>query len=205
MRFRLTPNTTEFYVLFSQAASNMRASVLALQDLVENFSDLQAKHERVKACERKGDELTRSVLRNLDSTFVTPFDREDIQALAEGMDNVVDDVYHLSEVLVLVPINGVLDELRQQVVIMAQMVETAVEAVDRLHNMRGLRPLLDKIDALESEGDGVYRQCLARLFSGEFEALDVVKWKDILGSAEDAIDRLEDVADVIGSILVKHA
>jgi len=205
MRFRLTPNTTEFYVLFSQAASNMRATVLAFQDLVEGFTDLQAKHDRVKACERKGDDLTRSILRNLDSVFVTPFDREDIHALAEGMDNVVDDIYHLSELLVLVPIAGVLAELREQVGIMTQMVDTAVEAVDRLHNMSGLRPLLDKIDALESEGDAIYRKGLARLFSGEFEALDVIKWKDIIGSAEDAIDRLEDVSDVIGSILVKHA
>ena len=205
MRFRLAPNTTEFFVLFSQAASNMRATVLALRDLVEDFTDLEVKHERVKACERKGDELTRSIKNNLDTTFVTPFDREDIHALAEGMDNVVDDIYHLSEVLVLVPLAGVLDELREQVAIMLEMVDTAVEAVDRLHNMRDLRPLLEKIDAAESRGDAIYRKSLARLFTGEFEALDVVKWKDIIGSAEDAIDRIEDVADTIGSILVKHA
>ena len=205
MRFRLAPNTTEFFVLFSQAASNMRATVLALRDLVEDFTDLDAKHERVKACERKGDDLTRAIKTNLDTTFVTPFDREDIHALAEGMDNVVDDIYHLSEVLVLVPLAGVLDELREQVAIMLEMVDTAVEAVDRLHNMSGLRPLLEKIDAAESRGDAIYRKSLARLFSGEFEALDVVKWKDIIGSAEDAIDRIEDVADTIGSILVKHA
>jgi uncharacterized protein len=205
MRFRLAPNTTEFFVLFSQAASNMRATVLALKDLVEDFTDLDAKHERVKACERKGDDLTRSIKTNLDTAFVTPFDREDIHALAEGMDNVVDDIYHLSEVLVLVPLAGVLDELREQVTIMLEMVDTAVEAVDRLHNMSGLRPLLEKIDAAESRGDAVYRKSLARLFSGEFEALEVVKWKDIIGSAEDAIDRIEDVADTIGSILVKHA
>ena len=205
MRFRLAPNTTEFFVLFSQAASNMRATVLALRDLVEDFTDLETKHERVKACERKGDDLTRAIKTNLDTTFVTPFDREDIHALAEGMDNVVDDIYHLSEVLVLVPLAGVLDELREQVAIMLEMVDTAVEAVDRLHNMRDLRPLLEKIDAAESRGDAIYRKSLARLFSGEFEALDVVKWKDIIGSAEDAIDRIEDVADTIGSILVKHA
>ena len=205
MRFRLAPNTTEVYVLFSQAASNMRATVLALRDLVEDFTDLAVKHERVKACERKGDELTRAILHNLDTTFVTPFDREDIHALAEGMDNVVDDVYHLSGVMVLVPLAGVLDELREQVVIMVEMVDIAVEAVDRLHNMNGLRPLLDKIDAAETRGDAVYRKGLARLFSGEFEALDVVKWKDIIGSAEDALDRIEDVADTLGSILVKHA
>ena len=129
MRFRLAPNTTEFFVLFSQAASNMRATVLALRDLVEDFTDLDAKHERVKACERKGDDLTRAIKTNLDTAFVTPFDREDIHALAEGMDNVVDDIYHLSEVLVLVPLAGVLDELREQVAIMLEMVDTLAPTV----------------------------------------------------------------------------
>lgn len=205
MRFRLTPNTNEFFVLFSQAASNMRASVAALQDLVENFTDVQTKHAKVKACERRGDELTRSILQNLDTTFVTPFDREDIHQLAEGMDNVVDDVYHLSEVLTLVPIKAVLPELRSQVAIMANMAETALEAVDRLHSMSGLRPLLDKLDGLESEGDAVYRQSLAHLFSGELDALEVLKWKDLIEAAEGAIDRLEDLGDHMGSILVKHA
>ena len=205
MRFRLTPNTNEFYIQFSQAASNMRAGVLALQDLVEGFTDIQAKHDKVKACERKGDDLTRTILRNLDSTFVTPFDREDVHALADGMDNVIDDVYHLSEVLVLVPIDGIMDELREQVRVLVKMVDTAVEAVDRLHNMSGLRPLLDKLDALETEGDVIYRKALVRLFNGELSALEVIKWKDLIAAAEGAIDRLEDVGDTIGSILVKHA
>jgi uncharacterized protein len=205
MRFRLTPNTTEFYVLFSQAASNMRTGVLAFKNLVEDFTDIQAKHEKVKACERKGDDYTRTIMQNLDTTFVTPFDREDIQALAEGLDNVLDDVYHLSEVLVLVPIDGIRPELREQVVIMEKMADTTVEAVDRMHNMSGLRELLDRIDGLETDGDAVYRKALVELFSGKLETLDVLKWKDIISAAENAIDQLEDVADTIGSILVKHA
>ena len=205
MAFRLTPNTNEFFKLFAQAASNMRATVLALRDLVEDYSDVQQKHEKVKACERKGDELTRTILRNLDSTFVTPFDREDIHKLAEGMDDVVDTVYHLSEMLVLMPIKGIMPELREQVAVLTKMVDTAVEAADRLYNMSGLRPLLDKIDAFETEGDAVYRRSVARLFSGELEALEVLKWKDLISAAENAIDRLEDVGDTMGSILVKHA
>ena len=205
MRFRLTPNTTEFYVLFPQAASNMRAGVLAFKDLVDDFTDIQTKHERVKACERKGDEYTRTVLHNLDSTFVTPFDREDIQALAEGLDNILDDVYHLSEVLVLIPLDGIRPELREQAVIMEKMADVTVEAVDRLHNMNGLRELLDRIDALETEGDTIYRKALVALFSGTLDAIEVLKWKDIISAAEGAIDQIEDLGDAIGSILVKHA
>lgn len=205
MRFRLTPNTTEFYELFIEAGANLQRAVTGLQDLVEHFDDLEARHKELTACERKGDELTRTILHRLDTTFVTPFDREDIHALAEGIDNVVDDIYHLSEVMVLIPLDAVLPELRQQAAIMGRMAATLVEAIGGLDTMHGIRPLIDKIDIDESEGDRVFRQALGRLFSGEFEALDVIKWKDILSSAEDAIDEIEDVADIIGSILVKHA
>jgi uncharacterized protein Yka (UPF0111/DUF47 family) len=107
--------------------------------------------------------------------------------------------------LVLVPIDGIMPELREQVGVMAKMVEATVEAADRLYNMSGLRPLLDKIDAGETEGDAIYRRSVARLFSGELDALEVVKWKDLISAAENAIDRLEDVGDTMGSILVKHA
>jgi uncharacterized protein Yka (UPF0111/DUF47 family) len=88
---------------------------------------------------------------------------------------------------------------------MEKMADATVEAVDRLHNMSGLRELLDRIDALESEGDAVYRKGLVELFSGKIDALEVLKWKDIISASESAIDQLEDVADTIGSILVKHA
>lgn len=205
MRFRLAPSNDEFFVLFSQSASNLVATVAGLRDLVENFSDLQSKHARIKDCERRGDELTRAILRNLDTTFVTPFDREDIHSLAEGLDDVVDDVYQLSEVLALIPLREMLPEFREQVVVMAGMAETTVELMDRLHDMKGLRPLLERIDALETEGDHIYRRTLGRLFAGDLETLEVLKWKDLVEAAEDALDKMEDVADTVASILVKHA
>jgi uncharacterized protein len=205
MKFRLTPNTDEFFVLFSQAASNMAATVDAFSALVNDFTDTDARHTAVKAAERKGDEITRSLLKSLDTAFVTPFDREDIHALAEELDDVVDDVYHLSEMLTLVPIQTVIPELKEQVEVLRRMAAVTVEMVDRLPNMKGLRPLIEQIDAMETEGDMIYRRAVGRLFSGEFETLDVLKWKDIIESAENAIDRLEDVADTVGSILVKHA
>jgi uncharacterized protein len=205
MKFRLTPNTDEFFILFSQAASNMSATVEEFSKLVNDFTDTDARHVAVKACERKGDELTRSLLKSLDSAFVTPFDREDIHALAEQLDDVVDDVYHLSEILTLVPIHSVIPELKEQVEVLRRMAGVTVEMIDRLENMKGIRPLIEQIDGMETEGDAIYRRAVARLFSGEFETLDVLKWKDIIESAENAIDRLEDVADTVGSILVKHA
>jgi uncharacterized protein Yka (UPF0111/DUF47 family) len=86
-----------------------------------------------------------------------------------------------------------------------RMATATVELIDHLAAMKGMRPMLDEIDSLESQGDQIYRRTVARLFSGELPALEVLKWKDIIQSAEDAIDAIEDVADTVASILVKHA
>jgi predicted phosphate transport protein (TIGR00153 family) len=205
MRFRLVPSNDHFFDQFSEAARNACECVTRLRDLADDFTDLDAKFQRVKETERRGDELTRDILRSLDTTFVTPFDREDIHALAENLDDVVDDVYHLSEVMVLVTLESILPELREQIDVMVSMATRIVEVIDRLESMKNMRPLLEEIDALESHGDEIYRRTLGHLFSGQFETLDVIKWKDIVQAAESAINRLEDVADVVASILVKHA
>lgn len=205
VKFRLTPNTDEFFVLFSTAASNMEKTVKAFSTMVHDFTSLEEKHSIVRTGERVGDDLTRQILQLLDGAFVTPFDREDISALAEELDDIVDDVYHVSELLSLLPISSVIPELVEQVDVLVQMSGKVVELIDRMALMKGLRPLIDEIDQLETAGDRIFRRALVRLFSGELDALEVLKWKGIIESAEHAIDRLEDVADTVGSILVKHA
>jgi predicted phosphate transport protein (TIGR00153 family) len=205
VRFRLVPSNDEFFAVFSDAARNLAACVGHLGRAVADPSSISTLHQEVKACERRGDEFTRDLLRRLDSTFVTPFDREDIYALAEGIDDVVDDVYHLSELLFLVPIQEMLPELEEQAAVLGRMAECTVTLIDQLEAMKGLRPMLEEIDALESQGDQIYRKTVARLFSGELPALEVLKWKDIIQSAEDAMDAIEDVADTVASILIKHA
>lgn len=205
MRFRLVPSNDEFFEQFNRAAVNLQTSVQALRGLVEDFTDVDAKHARVREAEKVGDQITRDILRNLDTTFVTPFDREDIHALAEGLDDVVDGIYHLSEVLTLVPIHAMLPEFREQVAVMDEAAAAVVELFGGLSAMKGLKPVLEQIDSLETAGDQIYRRTLGRLFSGELDALEVLKWKDLVESAEDTIDKIEDVSDVVATILVKHA
>ena len=205
MKFRLSPSTDEVFDLFQRAAQNMDESAKALERLVSDFTDLEAKHAEAKDHERKGDEFIRALMHNLDRSFVTPFDREDIHALAEDIDNVVDSIYHLSEMLVLIPLDSILPELSEQVAVMVRMTAASVELVSRLKSMKKMRPLLDEIDELESEGDAIFRRAVVRLFSGQLEALEVLKWKDIIEAAESTLDIIEDVSDTVASILVKHA
>jgi uncharacterized protein len=98
-----------------------------------------------------------------------------------------------------------LPELKEQADLVVQCAEETQALLARLESMRGVQPHLDAIDRLESEGDAVHRRILARLFGGEFEALDVIRWKDVIESMEGALNTLEDISDIVESIVLKHA
>ena len=204
MRFRLVPTDDRFFGLFSDSARNIEECSRHLRDHLRNPTDSQG-FSRVIDCETRGDELTSAILHRLDTSFVTPFDREDIHALAEEMDDVVDDMHAVAALMGMMSLNEALPEVLEQAELIVRMSEKTVELIGNLESMKGTKPLLDDIDKLESEGDAVYRRTLARLFSGEFEALDVLKWKDIVTAMEAAMNALEDISDVVESIVLKHA
>jgi predicted phosphate transport protein (TIGR00153 family) len=205
LRFRLVPSDERFFTLFNRAAMNAAECARRLRDIVNEFEDVEVKHRKVVECERRGDELTDEILHRLHGTFVTPFDREDIHALAEELDDVVDDILAVSDLLKLLSIDAVLPELAEQADLLVQMADQTVGLVGRLKSMRGTSPFLVAIDQLESEGDAVYRRTLGRLFSGEYDALEVLRWKDIVEAMEAAINTVEDISDVVESIVLKHA
>lgn len=203
MRFRLLPTDDGFFELFDQAAANAATCARHLRDVVRE-GDADG-HERINEAEHRGDELTKAILQRLNSTFVTPFDREDIHALAEELDDVVDDIQTVSKLMLLVQVSTSLPELGEQADLLVAMAESAEKLVGRLESMKGVQEHLDAIDRLESEGDAVYRRILARLYSGELEALEVLRWKGIVEALEGALNTIEDISDVVESIVLKHA
>ena len=205
MRFRLVPTDEKFFELFCDSASNAARCARALQGLVGDLERMSDHLEVVRGYERQGDELTRGILRRLNSTFVTPFDREDIHALAEELDDVVDDMLAVAALLNVVHPQDLLPELKEQADVLVQMADVAVELMGRLESMKGVQPHLDAIDRLETEGDRVYRRALARLFSGEYPALEVLKWKDVIEAMEAALNTIEDISNVVEAIVLKFA
>ncbi|MEY2425468.1 MAG: uncharacterized protein QOI61_1040 [Actinomycetota bacterium] len=205
MRFKLVPTDDRFFDLFSEVAENVAESARRLQDLLDNFDDLEGRHRRIIECEQRGDALTTEILTRLNTTFITPFDREDIHALTEELDDVVDDVLAVSHRLQLTGVTKPIVELQQQAELLVKMANETVLLMARLKSMKNVQEHLDAIDRLESEGDSVYRATQARLFSGEFEALDVMRYKDVVEAMELALNTLEDVSNVVESIVVKYA
>jgi predicted phosphate transport protein (TIGR00153 family) len=204
VRFRLLPTDDRFFELFADAAANVAECAVHLREVVAGGG---GGVEKIVACERRGDQITRDILQRLNTSFVTPFDREDIHALAEELDDVVDDVL---EVIHKLDLGGALDlstvpELKDQADLLVAMADEVVELIARLEPMKGIQPYLDTVDRMESEGDVLYRHALHRLLSGDFDPILVIRWKDVIESMEGALNTLEDVSNVVESIVLKHA
>jgi len=205
VRFRLVPTDEGFFPLFNQAAENLADAARQLRDLLAEFENVRTKHAQIDDCERRGDQLTTAILRRLDSSFVTPFDREDIHALTEKLDDVVDDIQAVSELLLLHDVEEPLSGVGEIVDVLVKAAEANVSLIAKLPKLKGLEADLEAIDRLESEADRLYRQTVAHLFSGDFNAFDVLRWKDIVEAIEDAVNKVEGVSDIVEGIALKHS
>jgi predicted phosphate transport protein (TIGR00153 family) len=204
MRFRLMPPDRAFYDLFDEAAQNVAESARLLRDLLGDVDSSEVR-EALTVCERRGDELTACILARLRQTIVPPFDPEDIHRLAEHVDDVVDNMDKAGKLLLLHQVTEPLSELLELADLLVKSAEANVALFAKLPTLRNLGPELDAIDRLESEADRVYRRSVARLFSGEFQAFEVLKLKGIVEVIEVAVNSIEKVSDVIEAIAVKHA
>ena len=205
MRFRLVPRDDEFFPLFDQAAENLADCARLLRDLVYQFEDVHAKHARINECERKGDEVTRTILRRLDASFLAPFDREDVHELTEQIDDVVDDIQAVSDLLLLHDVDEPLVEVREMADVLLKAAEANVALIAKLSRLRGIEPELEAVDRLESEADRIYRRTVAHLFSGDFNAFDVLRWKDIVEAIEASVNGVENISDIVEGIALKHS
>ncbi len=204
-RFRLVPTDEGFFDLFQSAAANCRDCADAVAKLIASIAEPGEQFEQVKACELRGDALIVDLLRRLDASFVTPYDREDIHALAEELDDVIDDMVSAASLMELVPEGEPLPELGELGDTMVATADVFAALIDCLRTGTGGRFRLERIEHLKRQGDAISRRAMGRLFSGEFEALDVIKWKDVIEALDKSLDAFEDASDVVEGILVKNS
>ena len=206
MKLKISNRPDAFFGLFSESAENLRIAAELLQDLIGDYRDVDLKAQRIADREHEGDEVTHAIIRLLNTTFVTPMDREDIYQLATALDDVMDAIEAVSDLFVLHRIESPLPEMRAQIDVLVLAARQAEKALAELPKMKReqLEPYWIEINRLENEGDRLYRRAIADLFSGEHRAMDVLKWKEVIENLEEALDGLENVANIIESTVLKH-
>ena len=205
MRFRLIPRDESFYPLFDEQATIAADTAQLLASFLTTLPISADAVESVVGAEKKADGVLRDVRSRLESSIVTPFDPEDIQSLANSLDDVVDEMRAAADSAFQHNIGKPLPGIGEQLRLLCAITAKNVELVKGLRTLRNLNPLIDEIERMESEADTAYRTTMAELFSGRHDALDILRWKDVVEAIERAIDAVEDASDEVQSIAVKHA
>ncbi|WP_020578157.1 DUF47 domain-containing protein [Actinopolymorpha alba] len=205
MRFRITPVDTTFYDLFAKSASILVDGARLLAELLADDNDRVETARLMKDAEHRADEATHEIIRRVNSTFVTPFDREDIYRLAAGLDDVMDYMEAAVDSISLYGLEQLPEGVEEQVEVLQRAAELTADAMPRLRTMRDLEEYWIEINRLENLGDQIHRQMVAKLFSGAYDTLTVVKLKDVIEQLELAVDAFEKVANIVEQIAVKES
>ena len=207
-RFRFLPTEENFFELFDEMAQVLVDAAAALNDLITDYQDIESKAHVLRDMEKRADAFTTDICRRLNSSFVTPIDREDIHALAMSMDDVLDYIEAAADRMKLYGVEEPRPEAAELSALLieaAGFIKSAVgELVDLRHIEHVLNPCVE-INRIENQADEVQRRALARLFREEEKPLEIAKWQEIFDRLETATDRCEDVADVLESIVVRNA
>ena len=203
--FRLIPREERFFDLFVQDAANVLDGARQLEAMLRSYESSEKAAKKIRETEHRGDEISHDIGRRLESTFVTPFDREEIHALIAGLDDILDLIEEVADTFILYRIQAPTKTAVKQASLIVQACETIHQALSNLRGFKGLDPYIVEIHRLENEGDRLSRSAIAGLFDDGTKTIDVLKWKDVYALLEDTIDKCEDVADLIERIVVKHA
>jgi uncharacterized protein len=205
VRLKFRPVDSTFYDLFSESAHHLVVGAELLAEMLSADGDREDIARRMREAEHAADETTHSIIRRVNSTFVTPFDREDIYALASGLDDVMDMMDEVVDQILLYEVKVMPAELSAQVEVIQRCAEITAAAMPQLQSMSSLEEYWIEINRLENAGDKNHRRTLANLFSGDYKAMEVLKLKDIVESLEGAIDAFEKVANTVEQIAVKES
>ncbi len=208
MRFKFRPSDDSFYEFFTRAADNLVRGTELLSELALPGADIQSISERLGDVEHDSDKITHEVYSKINSTFITPFDREDIYRLASNLDDVIDHIEAAGNLVYLYGLTklpALPREMHELVAVLDRQAKLTSDAMPRLKTMKDLKEYWVECNRLENDGDRAYRMLLVRLFSGEYDPLNVLKMKEVADELEAACDAFEHVANTIEQISVKES
>jgi len=206
MPFSLVPTERQFFVLFRENATNLMEGLKVLNTLLNSTADQFVQHHTLlRDLEHRGDEITHRVHQELNQTFLTPFDREDIYALVGAVDDVIDLAEETAATIVLDRVDAISPEAKELGAILLELGQQLVEAFDHLESRKDPEAHWVRIHELENEGDRVSRQAIGNLFQHSQDPIHIIKWKDVYNLLEQTIDRTEDVANILETVTLKNA
>lgn len=204
MRFRLIPREEKFFSDFITLADRIVSGATLLERMLASDPPAWDTALQIKQIESECDAITHSIIQRLNTTFVTPIDREDIHALAKSLDDVMDAIDAAANVMRryrMASLRYGARELASLTWQSAMQVKVAVEALER---RKEVHQLAVEVNRLENSADDIHDEALRRLFEEERDAITVIKWKEVLDLLEEATDRCEDCANVLEGVVVKH-
>ena len=204
MRLALTPRTSAFYDLFAHAGENVLAVAQLAERRFAQVPDSDVRQREIKQREHEGDRITREIVELLNTQYITPFDREDIYALAAAIDDVVDHIDEASELLGVYKVAAPSPKAVRQCELLVSGAELLAQALRDLKTLKNASQHIVDVKQIEDEGDVVLREAIAELFEQD-DAKTIIKWKDIYDALEEAIDACEEAANVIGNVVLKNA
>jgi predicted phosphate transport protein (TIGR00153 family) len=204
---RLLPKSIDFFAIFDKVASNISNAAGLFVSLVETFDNIDARAKEIHALEQDGDVLTHDIMKNLNKTFITPIDREDIHALASTLDDVLDLIWAAADRVTVFKLTESTKEaiaMSKDLFVTTELVHKAIKKLKE-KNYSHIQEYCIEINKLENRIDRKFRDALGNLFDEIKDPILIIKWKEIYEHLEDASDKCEDVANVLEAIVLKNA
>jgi predicted phosphate transport protein (TIGR00153 family) len=205
VRLSLLPRDQTYFDLFIQAGQNSLHAARLLDRMMDTWPDEEGLGREVLKAEQEGDRITHDIIRRLNTTFVTPIDREDIYGLATQMDDIVDFTEEAADFLALYKIEAPMSQAQELTKVLVQACEQLAEGLEHLPDFKDLDRYWIEIHRLENEGDRISRDAVASLFSNGIDPMVVIRWKDMFAVLENAIDATETAAQIIEGIVIKNS
>jgi uncharacterized protein len=204
-RFSLVPKDRVFFDLFAEGGQNTLRTAKLLRDMLEKWPDEEGLALDILKAEQEGDRITHDIIQRLNTTFVTPIDREDIHTLATQTDDIVDEIEEAADFMGLYKIEAPMDQAQAMADVLVKCCEQLATILAELRGFEGLEQYWIEIHRLENDGDRLYRDAVAALFANGIDPMVVIRWKDIFTGLERAIDATETAAHILEGIVIKNA
>ena len=203
---KFLPKQIDFFSMFEKASLNVQKAATLLVEMMEDLSTVELKAKEIYEAEQEGDMLTHEVMRSLNKTFLTPVDREDIHALVNRLDDVLDLIWSSADRAMLFKLNTPMPEAIELSKTLHETTQFITKAISCLKDKKYsyIQEYCIEINSLENRGDRIFRAALVKLFDTEQDPIFVIKWKDLYEMLEEANDTCEDVADILEGIVLKH-